>query len=200
MTSTHPPSRRILPKLPRTPLAAAVALVLLACGGDAPPPGEAPGEEPSHDEAGTAAGTEAGVPAPELSEEDFADELSVDLDAMERRESGLYVRTLEEGEGPPAEPGDSMYVHYTVWLPDGTKLDASHDHQPPEPLPMALGETRLIEGWTEGVTGMREGETRRLAVPWPLAYGARGRPPRVPPHAPLLFEVELVRLASGEGS
>lgn len=129
----------------------------------------------------------------------FASELEVDLDAMERRESGLYVQVLEEGEGPPAEPGDSMGVHYTVWFADGQKLDSSHDHQPPRPLPMVLEETALIDGWTEGVTGMREGERRRLVIPYHLAYGAEGRPPQVPPYATLVFEVELARHAPGGG-
>jgi peptidylprolyl isomerase len=84
-----------------------------------------------------------------------------------------------------------MGVDYTVWLSDGSKLDSSFDHQPPGPLAMTLGRTRLIDGWTEGVTGMRVGERRRLVVPYELAYGAAGRPPQVPPHSTLIFEVEL---------
>ena len=55
---------------------------------------------------------------------------------------------------------------------------------------MVLGRTQLIDGWTEGVTGMRLGEKRRLVVPYQLAYGAAGRP-GVPPNSNLVFEVEL---------
>lgn len=129
-------------------------------------------------------------PITDVREVPWSADLGVDLDAMELRPSGLYVQVLAEGSGPPATEGDSMAIHYTVWLPDGSTLDASRAHDPSAPLPMALGETPLIDGWVEGVTGMRVGERRRLVVPYDLAYGARGRP-GVPPYTPLLFEVEL---------
>lgn len=121
----------------------------------------------------------------------FAEELAVDLEAMSLQESGLYILILREGEGPEAAPGDEMGVDYTVWLSDGTKLDSSFDHQPPGPLAMTLGVTRLVDGWTEGVTGMRKGEKRRLVVPYQLGYGAGGRPPQLPGYSTLVFEVEL---------
>lgn len=130
---------------------------------------------------------------------EFAPELGIDLDAMEKQLSGLYIQVLAEGEGPAAAPGDAMGVDYTVWLPDGSKLDSSFDHTPPEPLPMVLNETRLIDGWTEGVTGMRLGEKRRLVVPYDLAYGAAGRP-GVPPYTTLIFEVELATHTPAGGS
>jgi FKBP-type peptidyl-prolyl cis-trans isomerase len=133
----------------------------------------------------------AAAPVTDPRDVDFAASLEVDLDAMSLQASGLYVQVLREGEGPPAAPGDSMGVAYTVWLPDGSKLDASADHSPPVPLPMVLGRTRLIDGWTEGVTGMRQGEKRRLVVPYDLGYGAQGRPPQVPTYSALVFEVEL---------
>jgi peptidylprolyl isomerase len=120
----------------------------------------------------------------------FAPALGVDLEAMSLQESGLYIQVLREGEGPLTAPGDEMGVHYTVWVSDGTKLDSSFDHQPAEPLGMTLGKTQLIDGWVEGVTGMRLGEKRRLVVPYQLGYGARGRP-GVPGYATLVFEVEL---------
>lgn len=129
----------------------------------------------------------------------FASELAVDLDAMERQESGLYIQVLREGEGPPAVAGDRMGVAYTVWLPDGSKLDSSFDREPPTPLAMVLEQTRLIDGWTEGVTGMRLGEKRRLVVPYDLAYGPLGRPPQVPPYTTLVFEVELAEHQAGGG-
>ena len=121
----------------------------------------------------------------------FAEELAVDLDAMSLQESGLYIQVLREGEGPEAVPGDEMGVDYTVWLSDGTKLDSSFDHQPPAPLSMTLGITSLVDGWIEGVTGMRKGEKRRLVVPYQLGYGAGGRPPQLPGYSTLVFEVEL---------
>ncbi len=129
----------------------------------------------------------------------FAPELEVDLDAMELQESGLYIQQLKSGSGPPAAFGDEMGVEYTVWLPNGSKLDSSHDHDPPEPLPLVLGSTSLIDGWVEGVTGMRLGERRRLVLPYDLAYGANGRP-GVPPYTPLVFVLELAEhVPTGEG-
>jgi FKBP-type peptidyl-prolyl cis-trans isomerase len=128
----------------------------------------------------------------------YAAALAVDLESMSQQESGLYVQVLWEGEGLQAAPGDQMGVHYTVWLTDGSKLDSSFDHQPPEPYGIVLRETPLIEGWNEGVTGMRLGEKRRLVVPYQLAYGANGRP-GVPGYATLIFEVELATHTPASG-
>lgn len=166
-------------------------LLLFACGGDsadrpdaAPPAPDAPPapEAPAADAPADITTDVRQIP--------FAPALDVALGDMELRESGLYVQVLEEGRGPPADEGDEMGIHYTVWLPSGRKLDSSHDHAPPEPLPMVLGETSLIDGWVEGVTGMRLGERRKLVLPYDLAYGARGRS-GVPPYSALVFEVEL---------
>ena len=122
------------------------------------------------------------------------------FDEMELLESGLYIQVLQTGSGPGAGHGDEMEVHYTVWLPNGSKLDSSYDHSPPDPLPMVLGITGLIDGWVEGVTGMRVGERRKLVLPYDLAYGAAGRPGGVPPYTPLTFIVELAEhIPAGEG-
>ena len=185
-------------------LRAAAALLLaplaIACAGDAPE--DEAGETESADEAPAAAetsGTPEGV-ITDVREIAFADELAVDLEAMEETESGLFVQVLQEGSGPPAGYGDEMGVHYTVWLPSGSKVDSSHDHAPPEPLEMILGSTALIDGWVEGVTGMRMGERRKLVLPYDLAYGEQGRPPAIPAYSPLVFEVELAEhIPTGEG-
>ena len=184
------------------PTAAAALLlpVASACAGDAEEeaadPSEGAGEAPA---AAETAGTPEGV-ITDLRDITFADELTVDLDAMEETESGLFIQVLQEGSGPPAGYGDEMGVHYTVWLPNGSKVDSSHDHDPPEPLEMILGSTALIDGWVEGVTGMRMGERRKLVLPFDLAYGTEGRPPAIPAYSPLVFEVELAEhIPTGEG-
>lgn len=176
-----------------------LAPLAIACAGDA---GEDAGSEAEGaDEAPAMAETAAppeGV-ITDLREITFADELAVDLDAMEETGSGLFIQVLQEGSGPPAGYGDEMHVHYTVWLPNGSKVDSSHDHSPPEPLEMVLGSTSLIDGWVEGVTGMRMGERRKLVLPYDLAYGPAGRS-GIPPYSPLVFEVELAEhIPTGEG-
>jgi FKBP-type peptidyl-prolyl cis-trans isomerase len=127
---------------------------------------------------------------------DYAAALGVDLGSMTETPSGLYWTTLKEGSGDPTEPGDAMSLHYTGWLADGTKFDSSYDRTPVEPLPMVLGETALIQGWTEGVTGMRLGERRRLVIPPALGYGFQNRG-LIRPNSVLVFDVELMTHETG---
>jgi FKBP-type peptidyl-prolyl cis-trans isomerase FkpA len=111
--------------------------------------------------------------------------------------TGLEVRVLRVGEGPLARSGDTLRVHYTGWLYDerepgrqGAEFDSSRPRG--EPLVFVLGQGRVIRGWDEGIAGMQVGEVRELAIPADLAYGRRGAGRVIPPHQPLLFEVELV--------
>lgn len=169
-----------------------LAVLVAACGGDAPE-----GEAPTNDAPEAEAPVADAAPVVNMIgdvEVTFAPELGVDIAAMEKQESGLYIRVLEEGAGPVTVPGDTMGVHYTLWLPDGNKVDSSYDRD--EPLPMVLGETRLVAGWVEGVTGMNLGEKRLLVLPYDLAYGEAGRP-GIPPKAVLVFEVELASHTPG---
>lgn len=188
-----------MPRSTGAALALLLGLLAASCGGEGRDGETEATATETGGEARAATETGPGGAPREPRDVTFAPDLDVDLDAMERRESGLYVQVLERGEGPRAEPGDSMWVHYTVWFSDGRKLDSSLDRAPAEPLAMVLGETPLIAGWTEGVSGMREGERRRLVVPYDLAYGAEGRP-GVPPYSTLVFELELARLEKGGGS
>jgi FKBP-type peptidyl-prolyl cis-trans isomerase len=176
---------------------ALLAVILAACSGPAPSADTESAAQPQV-ESPAARSERPSDPVTDPRDVAFATELQVDLDAMDKQASGLYVQVLAEGEGPQAASGDAMGVHYTVWLSDGRVLDSSFDHTPPAPLPMVLNETSLIAGWTEGVTGMRLGEKRRLVVPFDLAYGAAGRP-GVPPYATLVFEVELATHTPGGG-
>ncbi len=134
----------------------------------------------------SACGSNAGDPA----NVEFAPSLGVDLNAMNRSESGLYTQDLKVGTGPEALNGRYLEVHYTGWLSDGTQFDTSRDTN--EPLPLVLGQTRVIEGWQEGLVGMRVGGQRRLVIPSWLGYGANGRYDAIPPNAVLVFDVELL--------
>ena len=104
--------------------------------------------------------------------------------------SGLRYIDVKEGQGAVAKSGDTVVVHYTGWLVDGTKFDSSVDRG--QPYQFALGARMVIRGWDEGVAGMKVGGVRKLIVPPDLAYGAPGRPPVIPPNATLIFEVELL--------
>ena len=106
--------------------------------------------------------------------------------------SGLRYEDLVEGTGNAAKAGDSVEVHYTGWLTDGTKFDSSHDRG--QPFGFSLGAGRVIKGWDEGVAGMKAGGKRKLMIPANLGYGARGAGGVIPPNAELVFEVELIRV------
>jgi FKBP-type peptidyl-prolyl cis-trans isomerase len=107
--------------------------------------------------------------------------------------SGLKYVELKEGTGDEAKAGQTVQVHYTGWLKDGTKFDSSKDRNKPFEFPLGAG--RVIKGWDEGVAGMKVGGKRKLIIPPELGYGKRGTPDgRIPADAELTFEVELLAI------
>ena len=103
---------------------------------------------------------------------------------------GLQIIEVEVGTGEEAQSGQTVSVHYTGWLADGTKFDSSLDRG--QALTFVLGAGQMIPGFDEGVAGMKVGGMRRLILPPDLAYGPQGRPPVIPPNAELTFDVQLV--------
>lgn len=106
--------------------------------------------------------------------------------------SGLIYDDVTVGSGDAAAIGQTVSVHYTGWLTDGTKFDSSKDRN--EPFEFPLGAGYVIRGWDEGVQGMRVGGVRKLTIPPELGYGARGAGGVIPPNATLVFEVELLEI------
>ena len=104
--------------------------------------------------------------------------------------SGLKYVELKEGTGDEAKAGQTVEVHYTGWLKDGTKFDSSKDRN--KPFEFRLGAGKVIKGWDEGVAGMKVGGMRKLIIPPELGYGKQGYPGAIPPDAELTFEVELL--------
>jgi peptidylprolyl isomerase len=100
-----------------------------------------------------------------------------------------YIDT-KIGDGELATSKKFYTVHYTGYLPDGTKFDSSVDRG--EPITFPYGAHRVITGWDTGFEGMHVGGKRRLFVPYQLAYGEDGHPPVIPEKALLIFDVELV--------
>ena len=106
--------------------------------------------------------------------------------------SGLQYVDLTIGTGATAEAGQTVTVHYTGWLENGNKFDSSVDRGQPFSFPLGTG--RVIKGWDEGVKGMKVGGKRKLTIPSKLGYGAQGANGLIPPHATLIFDVELLGL------
>ena len=119
---------------------------------------------------------------------DFAPELGVDLTQMQRLSGGVYIQDLVVGTGDAAAIGAFIQVKYTGWLVDATVFDTR------ESLCFALVRGGLIEGWIQGIPGMRVGGKRKLVIPPSFAYGDRGAPPDIPGNATLVFDIELLDL------
>jgi FKBP-type peptidyl-prolyl cis-trans isomerase FkpA len=123
----------------------------------------------------------------------FFIEFGTDDMAEKITDSGLKYEDLVEGEGAVAEAGQTVTVHYTGWLTDGSKFDSSLDRD--QPFQFRLGKGQVIRGWDEGVQGMKIGGKRKLTIPSQLGYGAAGAGGVIPANATLVFDVELLELS-----
>jgi FKBP-type peptidyl-prolyl cis-trans isomerase FkpA len=137
--------------------------------------------------ASTSAATASAAPQPiagDIERTTFAPALGVDLTAMTKRASGMYVQDVTPGTGAVATRGRSVVVRYTGWLPNGKQFDSGE-------ISVTLGSNKTIAAWEEGLLGMRVGGKRRLVVPPNLGYGARGAGDDIPPNSVLVFDMEV---------
>ncbi len=164
------------PMKPSTILAPILAAALVSCGTDEP---ETTAKVKVEPEGGAGAAVE---PAAESN--------SMEDNKTTTTESGLVIEVLQEGSGEEAKAGQTVNMHYTGWLTDGTKFDSSVDRG--QPFAFQLGVGQVIAGWDEGVVGMKVGEKRKLTIPPSIGYGASGAGGVIPPNATLVFEVEFL--------
>ena len=111
-------------------------------------------------------------------------------EGVKSTESGLQYEVLKAGTGKTPVETDTVEVHYRGTLLDGTEFDSSYKNNAPVSFPL----NGVIKGWTEGLQLMKEGAKYKFYIPSDLAYGAKGAGQRIPPHASLIFEVELLKV------
>lgn len=104
----------------------------------------------------------------------------------------IQIEEVKEGTGETVEVGSTVNVNYRGYLEDGTEFDSSYKRN--EPFTFTVGEGGVIEGWNQGLVGMKVGGTRKLTIPPSLGYGSAGREGVIPPNSTLIFEIELLSL------
>jgi len=113
----------------------------------------------------------------------FDPSLSIDLAAMQRLDSGVYIQDLVVGTGDVVVLGSQVTVTYTGWLANGTQFDAGT-------FPFTAGVGQVIDGFDIGVLGMQVGGTRRIVIPPELAYGSQERA-SIPAGSVLVFDITV---------
>jgi peptidyl-prolyl cis-trans isomerase A (cyclophilin A) len=109
---------------------------------------------------------------------------------FEKTASGLRYQFIQRGSGKKAENGKTVAVHYEGSLENGKVFDSSYPRK--KPIEFRLGQGQVIEGWDEGIALLQVGDKARFVIPSDLAYGPSGAGGVIPPHATLIFDVELM--------
>ncbi len=184
-------------------LAAAILTVTFAACGEERT-SEDVSDEPAAGETTPAEGEDAAALPP--AEDVDVGEISTDTSSKPEiaKPSGdppptLVQRDIVEGEGEAAEAGDLLSMQYVgVSFSTGEEFDASWDRG--EPFEFPLGAGQVIQGWDQGIVGMKPGGRRLLVIPPDLGYGPTGQPPAILPNETLVFVVDLVSVQKGGGT
>ena len=128
-----------------------------------------------------------------LAKEAALEELAKLTEGYTETPSGLFYKMNQEGNGEKPQASQTVKVHYTGSLTDGTVFDSSVERGQPIEFPIGVG--RVIPGWDEGIALLSVGGKATLIIPSQLAYGAKGAGGVIPPNATLIFEVELIEIA-----
>lgn len=147
-------------------LFASSVLSLGACGSDAPT-----------------------APAATIETATYAAALGVNIASSTKTTSGLYYRDLVPGTGALVTSGQTLSMHYTGWLVNGTQFDINGPTA--TPFQFVLGTGNVIAGWHLGIAGMRVGGQRQLIIPPSLGYGAQANG-SIPGNSILVFNVTVV--------
>ena len=131
----------------------------------------------------------AGAEANKKAAQPFLDKAAAEKGAK-KTASGLVYTELKAGSGDAPTASDTVKVHYTGTLTDGTVFDSSVQRGQPATFPL----NRVIKCWTEGLQMMKVGGKAKLVCPSEIAYGDQGQPPKIGPGVPLVFEVELLEI------
>lgn len=156
-------------RLFRVLLCALPLLVMSACGDDTP----------------------TGSSDPDLTQVAFAPALGVNIATMTRVGTGVYIRDITVGTGAEVQAGRPLTARYRGWLANGTLF--AENPAPNAPFPFTLGANGVIQGWEQGIPGMRVGGKRLLVIPPSLGYGNRDYG-RIPANSVLVFEVEILSM------
>ncbi len=181
-----PPPMAHMLRLVLTLIAVVAVLALGACGGDDNSEGSPPATATSQPDTGTA--TE---PSPAEAERALKDtsQKPVIPQPTGTPPRKLVVEDIVKGKGPPAKRGSVVVVNYVGEnFSNGEQFDASWDRG--QTFTLKLGRSKVIEGWTRGLMGIRKGGRRMLTIPPELGYGAQGYPPAIPPNETLVFVID----------
>jgi peptidylprolyl isomerase len=178
-------------------LAAALMIFALAACGDERT-NEDVSDEPAAEETAT---TEESAPAGDVDVGDVGTDVTKKPKISKPKGDpppALVQEDIVEGKGPAAKAGDMLSMQYVgVSFSTGKQFDASWDRGG-EPFQFPLGGGQVIQGWDQGIVGMKAGGRRLLVIPPAQGYGAQGSPPDILPNETLIFVVDVVKIESAE--